>query len=125
MHINRTDVSAVVDIPGVTIRATEAGNMTIEAGTFSEQMDCAPLFVGLPDNRCQCPHWGYVLSGSIRFSFADREETFSAGEVYYAEPGHTPTIEAGTEYVEYSPTVELNKSMEVAMQNAAKLGLPV
>ena len=123
MHSKREDVQLVVDIPGVKVRSTEAGTMSIEVGSFSDQMDCAPLFVGLPDNRCQCPHWGYVLKGSITFSFADRTEIFSAGEVYYAEPGHTPVLAAGTEYVEYSPTDELNKTMEVAMQNAAKMGL--
>ena len=123
MHSKATDVPVVVEIPGLTIRSTEYGPMTVENGAFQEQMDCAPLFVGLPDNRCQCPHWGYVLKGSIRFSFAGRDETFSAGEVYYAEPGHTPMLEAGTEYIEFSPTDELNQTMEIAMGNAAKMGL--
>jgi hypothetical protein len=26
--------------------------------THSEDADVAPLFTGLPDDRCQCPHWG-------------------------------------------------------------------
>ncbi len=33
----------------------------------------APLFQGLPDDRCQCPHWGYVIKGELRYRFASHE----------------------------------------------------
>ena len=36
---------------------------------------------GLPDDQCQCPHWGYVISGTMTFRFVDREEVFEAGVV--------------------------------------------
>ena len=26
---------------------------------------------GLPDDRCQCPHWGYVIKGSFRVTYLD------------------------------------------------------
>ena len=50
----------------------------------------APLLKGLPDDRCPCPHWGYVLKGTVTFTFADRSETFETGESFYISPGHTP-----------------------------------
>ena len=34
--------------------------MTLPAGA-----DFTPLFAGLPGDRCDCPHWGYVVEGSI------------------------------------------------------------
>ena len=42
-----------------------------------------PLFVGLPDDRCQCPHMGYVIKGKLKFAFADgNEELYEAGDAY-------------------------------------------
>jgi hypothetical protein len=64
-----------------------------------------------------------VINGSITFRFADRTEVYSAGDVYYAEPGHTPIMHAGLEYVEFSPTDALNATMAVAAQNMAKMGI--
>jgi hypothetical protein len=123
MHSKRTDLPQGIDIPALAMWSTEAGAMTIETGDVKQELDVAPLFVGLPDNRCQCEHWGYVIKGSLTFRFADRDEVYGAGEVYYAEPGHSPVMHADTEYVEFSPTDALNKTMEVAMGNAAKMGL--
>jgi hypothetical protein len=123
MHSKREAVQTAVETPGLIIRAMEAGAMTIETGDVKEEMDVAPLFAGLPDDSCQCEHWGYVIEGAITFRFKDRTEKYSAGEVYYAEPGHTPIMHAGLKYIEYSPTDALNQTMEVAMGNAARLGL--
>ena len=126
MHSKRTELPVGVDIPAFKMWCSDegqAGPMTIETGSVKEDLDVAPLFAGLPDDRCQCAHWGYVIAGSLTFRFADRTETYGAGEVYYAEPGHTPVMHAGLEYVEFSPTADLNKTMEVAMGNAAKMGL--
>lgn len=41
--------------------------------TYTADADLAPLMKGLPDDRCQCPHMGYVLRGRVTFRFADRE----------------------------------------------------
>ena len=59
------------------------------------------------DDRCPCPHWGYVVGGSITFAFADHEEVYEAGDVIYAPPGHIPRYAAGTEYVQISPTADV------------------
>jgi hypothetical protein len=96
----------------------ELGGFTVGFETYTADADLAPFFVGLPDDRCQCPHLGYVLKGKLRFTFADgREETYETGEAYHAPPGHTPTLYAGTEIVEFSPTQELQETMEVVGRN--------
>jgi quercetin dioxygenase-like cupin family protein len=61
---------------------------------------------------------GYVIKGKLTFTFTDgREETYEAGDAYYAPPGHTPTLFAGSEVVEFSPTKELHETMEVVERN--------
>lgn len=82
----------------------------------------SPLFKGLPDDRCQCPHWGYVIKGKLTYVSADGEETIEAGEAYYAPPGHVPKLYAGTEVVEFSPSDELGQTMEVVMKNVKAAG---
>ena len=49
--------------------------------------------------------------------YADRNETFNAGDAYYAKPGHTPVVTAGTEIVEFSPTDLLQQTMAVVGMN--------
>jgi len=56
------------------------------------------------DDRCECAQLGYVLNGKVKVAFADgSEEVYEAGEAYNALPGHTPTLYAGTEIVDFSP----------------------
>jgi hypothetical protein len=94
-----------------------AGGYTVGFEAYSADADLAPVFRGLPDDRCQCEHWGYVLKGKLAFRYEDREETFNAGDAYYAPPGHTPILYAGTEVVEFSPTDELAHTFEVVAKN--------
>jgi hypothetical protein len=93
------------------------GGYTVGFESYGADADMAPVFAGLPDDRCQCAHWGYVLKGRIGFRYADREETYDAGDAYYVPPGHTPILYAGGEVVEFSPTDELNNTMEVVVKN--------
>ena len=62
------------------------------------------MLVGLPDDLCQCPHWGYVLSGRLKLRTKDGEEFFEAGQAFYWSPGHAPMALEDSEYVEFSPT---------------------
>ena len=94
------------------------GGYTVGFETYSADADLAPLFKGLPDDRCQAPHWGYVVKGKLKFTFADgHDETYEAGDAYYAPPGHLPHLFAGSEVVEFSPSAELAATMEVVEKN--------
>ncbi len=95
----------------------EWGDITIEFGQYTETVDLAPLLRGLPDNRCQCPHWGYVIKGRLRARFGDHEEVYNAGDAYYIPPGHTAVAEAGVEYVMFSPTRELARTRQAIAHN--------
>jgi len=102
-------------------RYEELGGYTVGFETFRENADAAPLMKGLPDDRCQSPHWGYVVRGKVTFSYADHAETCEAGDAYYAPPGHTPAIAAGTEIIEFSPTEEYGRTMKVIGRNLAAI----
>jgi mannose-6-phosphate isomerase-like protein (cupin superfamily) len=93
------------------------GGYTVAFETYTADADMADLFKGLPDDRCQCEHWGYVIKGKLSFKTADGEETFEGGDAYYIPAGHTPMLHAGTEVVEFSPTKELQRTMEVVTKN--------
>jgi hypothetical protein len=106
------------DYGPVLDRSDELDGYTVGFTLFREDVDGTPLLKGLPDDRCQCPHWGYVVRGRLTFRYADREETFEAGDAFYTPPGHVPVKhEPGTEVVMFSPSEELKKTEAVMAQN--------
>jgi hypothetical protein len=119
--VSRATAPRVQDVGVMERRYGEVGGYTVGFESFREDADATPLFRGLPDDRCQSPHWGYVERGRVTFRYADREEVYEAGDAYYAEPGHIPVIEAGTDIVEFSPTEEYARTMAVLGANLAAL----
>jgi hypothetical protein len=121
MKMKARDIPIQAEMPEGRFGSVEWGGMSVEHGIFTGHRDPAPLFKGLPDDRCQCPHWGYVLKGEVRYRFADRDEVYSGGDVYYVPPGHTPVLEPGTEYVEFSPADALAETVAVVERNIAAM----
>jgi hypothetical protein len=116
--VSRDSASQGGDHGPVVDRAEDLGDYTVNFVTFRDDIDHTPLLKGLPDDRCQCPHWGYVTSGRMTLRFGDREEVFEAGDAFYAPPGHVPVrTEPGTEIVQFSPAAELRKTGEAIMRN--------
>lgn len=111
------DLPVIYDLPIGMSRGTEWGGMNVSVGEVRQNFDGAPLFKGLPDDRCQVPHWGYVLEGRFRLKFADHEEVYKAGDVYYIPPGHTPIYEEGLVFIEFSPCEENAKQTEIIGRN--------
>jgi hypothetical protein len=108
----------------VTDRADQLEGYTVNFVTFHEDIDATPLLKGLPDDRCQCPHWGYVIAGRITMRFADHEEVYEAGDAWYTPPGHVPVShEPGTEIVQFSPTEALARTEAVMMKNMQAMGV--
>jgi len=115
---SKKTASESMSVEGYEGHFEQLGDYTVGFETYTADADLAPLFAGLPDDRCQCPHMGYVLKGKVKFTFTDgAEETYEAGDAYYAPPGHTPFLYAGSEVVEFSPTKELAETIEVVTRN--------
>ena len=118
--VSKASASQVELVEGIlAARSEELDGYTVAFESYMADLDPAPVFQGLPDDRCQCPHWGYVIKGKITFRFADRDETYEAGDAYYAPPGHTPVLFDGSEVVSFSPTDEAAKTTEVVKRNMA------
>jgi hypothetical protein len=102
----------VIEGLGVEIRGAEAGELTVALVRLEQGHDARPLFVGLPDDLCQCPHWGYVVSGRLRVWTATGSEDYRAGQAFYWPPGHAPEALEDSAFVEISPTEELRTMQE-------------
>jgi hypothetical protein len=116
--VSKESASKGGDYGPVSEQSDDTAGYTANFVQFHEDVDATPLMKGLPDDRCQCPHWGYVISGRLHFRFADHEEMFEAGDAFYLPPGHVPfSHEPGTEIVQWSPSEELNRTDEAIMRN--------
>jgi hypothetical protein len=118
---SKDTASRVEDMGVMEGRYEELGGYTVGFESFREDADATPLLQGLPNDRCQSPHWGYVLQGKITFKYADRDEVYESGDAYYAPPGHVPVITAGTDVIEFSPTEAYGRTMEVLAGNLAAM----
>jgi hypothetical protein len=120
MRIAKEDVDVRLEIPGAVIRQQQgfgdvSGFDTISGEYFSLSagVDTTPLFEGLEDNRCQCPHWGYVLGGRVTTTdAAGTRETVEAGDLFYWPPGHNVKVDVDADIVMFSPQREHSKVIE-------------
>ena len=105
-------------------KVTSASSTTTRSRfeTYTADADLSELFKGLPDDRCQCPHWGVVLKGKLKYTTDDGDTIIGAGEAYYVPAGHLPYLYAGTEVIEFSPTKQLQETLAVLEKNMAEAG---
>src|ERR1044072_4958348 len=98
---SRTSASQVEDVGIMEGHYEQLDGYMLGFETFREDTDTTVLFKGLPDDRCQAAHWGFVFEGAVTFHYADHDEVYEAGGAYYAPAGHTTTISAGTAIAEF------------------------
>jgi hypothetical protein len=58
MRQAKSDFPVVLEGPGATLRSVTWGGMTAAFNTVEKGTDFTPVFKGLKDDMCQCPHWG-------------------------------------------------------------------
>jgi hypothetical protein len=118
MKTSKAGAQDSFEMEGYEGHFSELGGYTVGFETYTSDSDPSALFRGLPDDHCQCPHWGVVLKGRLTYRYSDgTEETITEGEAYYARPGHLPYLYAGSEVVEFSPTGDLQQTMDVINKN--------
>jgi len=114
MKILKDDIEVKMEIPGAIIRqktdfgdATGYGKISGEYFSLSAGVDTTPLFMGLEGNLCQCPHWGYLLSGQLTTTDAEGiEESVNEKELFYWPSGHNVKVNEDAEIVMFSPQQE-------------------
>ncbi len=117
MKSSLQELPVALDVPIGVQRQVTWDRMNVGVVKIHQSFDGAPLFAGLPDDRCQVHHWGYILKGRLRCKFADHEEVYNEGDVFYIPPGHTPFYEAGLQYIIFSPCDEAEKQQEITAKN--------
>jgi hypothetical protein len=115
--VSRESAANVADMGAAEDRGAELDGYAVNFVSIRQDADLAPMLKGLPGDRCQCPHWGYVFSGALTWRYADHEEVCEAGDAYYAAPGHTPSATAGSEFLQISPAGELRAVEAIIQKN--------
>lgn len=114
MRVAKEHVDVQLAIPGAVIRQRKNfgdvsgfGTISGEYFTLAAGVDTTPLFQGLEGDACQCPHWGFVLSGEITTTDTQGvQETVRADDLFYWPPGHNVKVSADAEIVMFSPQHE-------------------
>lgn len=114
MRIAKQEIDVKMNIPGATVRqhtdfgdATGLAKISGEFFSLGAGVDTTPLFQGLHANACQCPHWGYVLSGQrTATDAAGQSETVNASDLFYWPPGHNIKVNVDAEIILFSPQDE-------------------
>jgi len=102
MHFNKESIP----------EKTEFSDMVPVYHQFPKGTNVDALLEGLPNNLCHCPHWGYVVKGTMVLKYADgSEEEVTEGDVYYFPPNHTAEIKEDIAMVEFSPKKEFREVM--------------
>ncbi len=118
MHVSRDELASIVvgEYEGRTI---DSGEMRIAFESMPTHFppDESP-FQGLPDDRCQCDHWGYLFEGSFRVTYPDGTgEVVRAGEAYHLRPGHFVQTLEPVELIEISPVEEHDRTTATIAKN--------
>ena len=124
MHASRADLPSTV-LGEYEGRSVDWGELRFAFETMPASFPPdESVFAGLPDDRCQCPHWGYLLKGSFRVTYLDGpDEIVNAGDAYHLRPGHfLQTIEP-VELIVLRPVHEHDKTMAVIAGNMAGMSL--
>ena len=109
ISLKREQVPTVIEGGGVEFRKQSVGSMSVAFVRAQKGADLRPALKGLPDDLCQCPHWGYVLKGKVRMHTKSGHQDFEVGQAFYWAPGHAPEMLEDSEYVDFSPTDQLDE----------------
>jgi hypothetical protein len=119
MHVSKAELDPMV--------IGEYEGRSFDAGAFRVAFESMPAqfppdesaFKGLPDDRCQCDHWGYLFEGSFRVTYTDGspDEIVHAGEAYRLRPGHFFQSIEPVELIELSPVEEHDRTLAVITRN--------
>ena len=102
------EMATELEFGDIHTKGEEWGGWRVRHVDLPAGADFTPLFKGLPDDRCQCAHWGYIVRGSIHVRYGDgTEDLNSEGDLYYWPGGHTAWTDEGVVFVELSPAEDL------------------
>ena len=119
MRATKDELPIMLEAGPSLVRGIDWGEMRVSVVSVPAGTDFTPLLKGLPDDRCQGPHWGYVLKGRMRIRYETEDEVLSAGDFYHMHPGHTGIAEEDTEFIEVAPPHLHQEFLDAAHHNLA------
>ena len=110
MKSRKEEMPIALELPVAKFRVAKWDKMAVAYVEMKAGADATPLLEGLVDDKCQVPHWGYILKGAIHVRYSGgEEETCTAGDTFYWPAGHTVWVDEDTSFVEFSPKTELEE----------------
>lgn len=112
MQLDKNDIPTRIAIDGAVARQLTGfgepqGTFGVEYFSLAGGVDMAPLLEGLEDDKCQAPHWGYVIEGEVVVTYTDGStETCSGGSVFHWIAGHSVRVVRDAELILFSPQDE-------------------
>jgi hypothetical protein len=101
------------------------GGMAVAVNSLPAGTDLGPLLVGLKNNSCQVPHWGYIVKGSMRLKYDTGEELLlKAGDLFYMAPGHIGKVEEDLKLFDFSPEEEFKIVVSHLEKKVAEMPKP-
>lgn len=121
MAYTNKDTADAQDFGLAVDRTAHLDDITVNIVSIRESHSLKDALAGLPDGNCRCPHWGYLLSGSMSVDYGDRTETYGPGDAFYMTPGHVPSADAGSEFVMFSPRDQLEATNQAIQAHLRQL----
>ncbi len=106
------DIPVTIADGDLEVRTLDVDGLMIGLVRLPAGADLRPATVGLPNDLCPCPHWGYMLKGRVRMHTLDGQKDFVAGELFHWAAGHAPEALEDSEYVDFSPTHEFQPVLD-------------
>jgi hypothetical protein len=117
MRALKHELPLLLEAGPASVRGADWGGMRVGVVTVPAGTDFGPLLAGLPRDRCQSAHWGYVIHGRLRVAFEDDVEILQTGDFFHLTAGHTGVAEEDTEFVEVSPPEPHQQFIAAARRN--------
>ena len=97
--------------PGVGIRRMDAGGLATCLIRLDAGLKTDPLFAGLPDDRCQCAHWGYTSAAPCAFTAPTARAITRRVRRTSGNPATTFEAVTDAEYIEITRSEEYDALM--------------
>jgi hypothetical protein len=102
MRASKKELPLLLEAGRASVRSAESGALRAVLVSVPTGTDFPTLLRGLPDDRY--PLWGYVIKGRLRVRYSDgKQETLSAGDLFYLPPGHTGVADEDTDFLGIGP----------------------
>ena len=120
--VSRESAEHVEDHGPVVDRHEDVDGYTINFVTFGTDIDAHAAAEGAARRQLPLPALGLRVQGPDDLPLRPTtRRVVEAGDAFYLPPGHIPVVEAGTEFVQFSPTEPLEEVSQTMARNFERM----